>query len=89
MADEIRQDGARVLATITITLVALPNGQTQTDVACGGEQWMEIHARFLLDKARAFLDDHWRQANAPRIAPPSLTPQNGHPIANQIRRLIG
>jgi hypothetical protein len=89
VADEIRQEHPKVLAQITITLVGLPSGMSNTDITCGGEQFHEIHARFLMDKARAFLDDHWRQANAPRIAPPSLTPQNGYPIANQIRRPIG
>lgn len=84
MADEIQHDGAKVLAQITLTLIGLPNGQTNTNIACGGEVFTEINARFMLDKARAFMDDHWRAVNAPRVTPP-----NGQPIAQQIRRLIG
>jgi len=29
----------------------------------------EIHCRFMMDKARAFLDDEWRKRNAPMVLP--------------------
>ena len=29
----------------------------------------EMHCRFMMDKARAFLDDEWRKRNAPMVLP--------------------
>lgn len=67
--DLIRNEGPKVLAQITIQIVEGPGGGLLHLVHSSGERFDEFHARYMMDKARVTLDDHFRMANAPRIAP--------------------
>lgn len=84
--DLIRNDpnAPKVLAALTITVLSLPNGATQTKCDWQGE-FTEINARFMLSKAGAILEEFWKSQNAPRV----VAGANGMPIADKVKRLFG
>ena len=71
MADEdlIANQGPPIIARLTLTLFAGPDGKIG-GMNLGAEgDFNEIHARFMLSKAMATLEDNWRMANASRVVP--------------------
>jgi hypothetical protein len=62
--DLLRNEGPKVLAAIQVTLVE--GGALNITIA----KWAdELVMRGILDKLRSAMDDHFRMANAPKIAP--------------------
>jgi hypothetical protein len=71
MSDDapIANPSAKIKAQLVITLFEAPDGSIGgLNLQTAGEV-TEPLARFMMDKTRATLDDHWRMANAPRIMP--------------------
>lgn len=66
-----------VKAQLVITLFDAAGQAGQLQINTSGD-FNEVNARFMLDKARAILDDHWRVQAAPRVIPGGL---NGLPEA--------
>lgn len=82
MADDlIRNDGPKVKAQIVITVFDAPDGAVgQLSLQTSGD-FNEIIARFMISKATAMLDEHWKQAMMPRIMP-----GNGVPMPDALRK---
>ena len=65
--DLLRPESPKVIAQLVIQLVEAPGGNVIT-VASQGD-FNEMNGRYMMDKTRSTLDDHWRMANAPKVAP--------------------
>ncbi len=65
--DLIGQDQPKVVAEIVIRVLAHADGTRLPTIAATGPEFDEVASRFMIDKARAYFDDYWRMANAPRV----------------------
>ena len=71
--DDLIGQQPELIVGMMLALVKTPNGPA-FNVQFQGD-FNEFHARFMLDKARAFFDDYWRVQNAPKVAPVNGLPE--------------
>jgi hypothetical protein len=72
-----------IMGQIVLTLLAGPNGQPGN--LSIQQSVDEIIARYMMSKAMATMEDHWRAQNAPKVIPVNGTTPMGERLRRHFR----